>query len=333
MKRASASQVHDEAVCWVVREDRGLTARETSSLDAWLAADDRHLGAYVRAGAMFLRTERAAALGPGYRPNDFIGSVQDMPKMRGNSDQPRLTRRRFVALATAASVAGLTGAGTLLYRGLRAERFTTLRGEVRVVALADGSTITLNTSSSVLVDYGTSERSISLESGEALFDVAKDALRPFVVRTGALNVTAIGTSFTVSRVAEGTARVVVAEGVVEARSLLAEKPQALRLIANMAAVASRRAAMTASELPSDQIERELLWREGRIQFENATLHEAALQFARYSDVAIEIDDPDLRSQQVSGSFLANDPVGFCRAVSQIFDARVKVEEGAVRLSR
>lgn len=340
MTRLSAAQVDDTAIAWVIREDRGLDAQEERAFEDWLAEDDRHLGAYARARAFFLRTERAAALGESYRPEDFLPSPSSASEQVATEVEEEIgeapaspSRRRFVGMAIAASTAGLMGAGTLFYRGTRAERFATRRGEVRVVALADGSTITLNTSSSVLVEYGAHNRTIKLESGEALFDVAKDALRPFVVRTAALDVTAIGTSFTVSRVGEAAARVVVAEGVVEARSLLAKEPHALRLEANMAATASKRLQMTATEVPSTEIERELLWREGRIQFENATLQEAALQFARYSDIAIEIEDPALRTQQVSGAFLANDPVGFCRVVAQIFDAKVQVEEGAVRLSR
>ncbi|WP_395397894.1 FecR domain-containing protein [Novosphingobium sp. BL-8A] len=332
----SAAQVDDTAIAWAIREDSGLDAQEELAFEAWLAEDDRHLGAYVRARGFFLRTERAAALGESYRPEDFLPSQSSAPKQTAKQIGEELanpSRRRFVGMAIAASAAGVIGAGTLFYRGAGAERFVTRRGEVRVVALADGSTITLNTNSSVLVEYGAHNRSIKLESGEALFDVAKDALRPFVVRTAAMDVTAVGTSFTVSRVGEAAARVVVAEGIVEARSLLVKEPQALRLEANMAATASRRMQMIATEVPSTEIERELLWREGRIQFENATLQEAALQFSRYSDIAIEIEDPALRTQQISGAYLANDPVGFCRVVAQIFDAKVHVEEGAVHLSR
>src|SRR3546814_10056817 len=58
---------------------------------------------------------------------------------------------------------------------------------------------------------------ITLEEGEAWFQVAHDAHRPFVVDVGSVRIRAVGTAFSVRRNPEGV-DVMVTEGVVETRS-------------------------------------------------------------------------------------------------------------------
>ncbi|MFY0653044.1 MAG: FecR domain-containing protein [Cyclobacteriaceae bacterium] len=71
-------------------------------------------------------------------------------------------------------------------------------GQKSTVFLSDGTKIILNSKSSVEYkkDFETDIREVLLK-GEAFFDVAKDANRPFVVKTGELSTTALGTSFNV----------------------------------------------------------------------------------------------------------------------------------------
>src|SRR5207245_2615866 len=66
-------------------------------------------------------------------------------------------------------------------------------GERSVLALADGSKVTLNTASAVRADYTGRERRLTLVRGEAFFDVAKDPTRPFMVTAGSRQVIAVGT--------------------------------------------------------------------------------------------------------------------------------------------
>src|SRR3546814_4407377 len=81
--------------------------------------------------------------------------------------------------------------------------------------LRDGSAVTLNSNSEIDVDFDEGIRHVRLLRGEALFDVAKDSIRPFVVEADSTRVTAVGTSFTVNRVSGRDVQVLVREGVVE----------------------------------------------------------------------------------------------------------------------
>ena len=60
---------------------------------------------------------------------------------------------------------------------------------------------------------------------------------------------------------------------------------------------------------------------------------AAAEFARYSRTRIEIRDPALAAEPVTGLFAASDPAGFGRAVASVLDAKVEQQGGAVILTR
>ena len=100
------------------------------------------------------------------------------------------------ALAAAATVV-LAVLATIFY--LHTDAVTTGVGELRTLTLDDGSRVHLNTDTRVRVDYDKQTRHVSLERGEALFEVAKQPDWPFVVTAGGREIKAFGTEFVVRR--------------------------------------------------------------------------------------------------------------------------------------
>lgn len=92
--------------------------------------------------------------------------------------------------------------------------FKTEMGESRSRIMPDGSILWLNSNTTINIDYSESYRRINLIKGEAHFEVAKDATRPFEVYADDRLVRAIGTAFTVHKL-NGTIEVLVSEGTVE----------------------------------------------------------------------------------------------------------------------
>lgn len=307
----TADAINLTAADWAARADRGLSEAEAADLAAWLAGDPRRAGAYMRMTAVLAGTEARTTA-----PVD----AQD------------LNRRQWL-VAGGALAASIVGGG--VWFGLnRPAVYETRKGEKRVVALRDGSTITLNTATRVEVRYSKAQRRLRLVSGEALFDVAKDASRPFVVRAGAVSVRAVGTSFTVASGAREPVKVLVREGVVEVARSGASRTQAMRLAANTRALIEDAAVPPViARVESTEVNRELAWREGRLVFAGESLSQAAAQFARYSDTRIVVTDPVLAGSGVAGVFDANDPVGFAQAVAGSLDARAEVREGQVLVTR
>lgn len=322
--RESAQQIDAAAADWAARVDRGLTPDEDRALEAWLAGDVRRIGAYGRMRALALHTERAAALGSGYDPARF-GAPTLASSRRGVL---------FAGGAVAASLVAATGLGLFLDEQQR-QLHATRRGEVKVVPLADGSVVTLSTQSRIAVIFGKDQRRVELLEGEALFDVAKDAGRAFLVQAGETTARAIGTSFSVKRLPNAAVQVLVREGVVDVLQRSGKQSAApVRLAANTRAVALARAAsVETAAVPAADVSRELAWREGRIAFEGESLAAAISEFSRWSDTRIVITDPALAAEPVTGLFQGNDPVGFAQAVAMAFEARAQVAEGQVTLSR
>lgn len=300
------------AAAWVVREGGGpLAEPEQAERDRWLAASSRHLGAYARAHAVLVWSGRMSAPAPARAP-----------------------LRRWRAGAAAALLAVVAGA--LAWAWPQGTIHQTARGEILRVSLADGSVLTLDTSSRVRTRMGPDRRELQLLSGAALFDVVGDPGRPFTVDAGGTRVTAIGTRFSVSldrRAGSGAGpvEVLVSEGVVDVAESGAADPVPARLHAGMRALARPAAGVEVSQVNAQELDRRLLWREGMLAFNGDTLSVAAARFRRYSDIPIIIDDPRVGSRRVVGLYTANDPAGFARNVALSLGLEVETVRGGVRL--
>ena len=325
MSKKTAHQIDCEAADWAARIDRDpLTPEQERAFQDWLHADVRSAGAFCRMRAVALTTERARALGPDFDPAAFEPAAEIIPPV---------ARRRMLQVGGAIAASALIGVGgtwqLLRHRG----RFSTGKGETKVVALKDGSVVTLNTASEKLVTYSDDQRGVELIRGEALFDVAKNKARAFVVGAGDTSVRVVGTSFTVRRFDAAPIQVLVREGIVEVfKPAARSKP--VRISANTLAVAPLDDAdIAARPVPAAQLHRAMAWQGGQIAFEGETLAQAVAEFSRYSDTRIVIDDPALAKEEIAGLFKATDPVGFANTIAISLNAHVSVGEGEVRLTR
>jgi transmembrane sensor len=233
--------------------------------------------------------------------------------------------------AAACLAAAMVGAATV-HHLWEAEVYATNIGETKEIALSDGSIVTLNTNTRIAVRYTEALRQIALLQGEALFDVAKNKLRPFIVQAHDTQVRAVGTSFTVKLLPQKTVQVLVREGVIEIRRPDVPEARPVRLAANNVALAPAKAPISTTPMPTAQVSKNLAWRKGRIAFDDETLAEAAREFGRYSDIQIRVA-PDLEGQTVTGLFVSTDPVGFARAAALSLNLRVDVRNREVTISR
>lgn len=309
----SADRIEAAAARWLARRDAGpLGPEEERAFEAWCAADPRHLGAYVRLEAVYARLDRAGAL---------AGLTE-----AGEKQQRRSPLRRWVAAALPLAAAAAWAAITLSTPETEQRALATHVGEQFRTALADGSLLELNTATKVAVEIAPERREIHLAAGEALFEVAKDKERPFLVRTALADVRAIGTKFTV-RLEEGL-EVAVAEGVVAVE-------RGGRRLALVAAGETYRLAPTGDAVrrggQAEVIERSLAWREGKVAFAGETLAEATQEMNRYNQVKIEIADAAVGQIRFGGYFRATDPEGFAAALEQSLPVKAEREGDVIRL--
>ncbi|MCD9004770.1 FecR domain-containing protein [Luteimonas sp. XNQY3] len=302
--------VEQQAADWVAREDRGpLSGEARAQRDAWLAASPRHLGAYARAHAAFVALARVRAV-PAAAP-------------AASGRRRRLLRWSAGLAATVAACAlaiALHGAWPAAHRSADG---------ISAVDLPDGSRMVLNADSEVRLHFDAQRREVALLRGEAMFEVRKDPTRRFVVTAGRNRVVAIGTAFSVQRSGEDDIVVLVREGLVDVSE--GDAPRPVRVASNFRARTQAGGTVEIEPLRTDVVDRHLAWSHGMLAFEGDTLAQAAAQFARYSEVRILIDEPQVAQQRVAGLYAADDPEGFARAVATSLGLRMSRDATGIHL--
>lgn len=327
-QRDTAKAINDRATEWVARIDAGpLDAAAQAEFDDWIARDDQHRGAFFRATVAWRMLDRASALAEGgpARPASALEEAAATSIHHGSS-----STRRGLLWGGGAIAASLIA--TVVGRGLLSPgptRIQTALGEIRKVPLGDNSIATVNTATTLEIDFQPARRDVRLEAGEAWFEVAKDARRPFIVAAGDVRVRAVGTAFSVHRLAEG-ADVQVTEGRVEVWVVGREHHR-------LAVGAGARTLVTNLDGPQPAIvdtmgiNRTLAWRYGALNFEGDTLGAAVAEFNRYNRVKLEVD-PALANEKIVGRFRIHEPAAFARSTSVMLNARVHEGGETIRIA-
>jgi len=284
----SARRRHEEAADWFLRNrGAGLTAAEQRDFDNWLDRDPENRIAYEAAQRLMGEARHAILSDPALR--DF------KVKPRRNLAKP------VVAILFAAGLAGGVFVAQDGIMRLQADAMSGT-GEMPVIALADGSRMQLNAHSAVAYDFTPAMRTVRLLRGEAFFQVAKDATRPFAVEAGSGRTTALGTAFNV-RLGETETDVTVTEHAVSVAALHADTPPVRVQEGNQAAYGANG---TVRDVRPVDLSAALAWRSGLLVVDNAPLADVASELGRYFSGRIIIPNAALAQRRVSGTFSITD---------------------------
>ncbi|MDF0545056.1 FecR domain-containing protein [Sphingobium sp. H39-3-25] len=206
------------------------------------------------------------------------------------------------------------------------DRYRTAIGEEKVVHLADGSVVHLNTGTSIEVALRDDRRLIRLLQGEARFDVAHDRKRPFLVTAGSTTVRAVGTAFNVRLRSELTELTMI-EGIVavsDGRSFTR------RVLAGQAA-AIRGGAVAITPVQPNVVNQRMAWQDGHIEFEGDTLAQAVEEFNRYRTVPLVIGDPAIAGLRIGGTFRNDGSEDFVAALELTLGVKAVAGDDSVLL--
>lgn len=208
------------------------------------------------------------------------------------------TRRGWLAAAAGLAATVAVGIGVWraqLYDPVTSQVYVTAVGEVRTLALPDGSRLTLAAASQVQTEFARKRRHVDLLRGGAYFDVARDREAPFTVAVAATRVRVVGTRFEVDRASQHV-RVSVAEGVVQVAPAAVGTPHpgtagGVRLQAGQRVSASVDGRLGTVETfdPAQAAP----WREGRLVYRNARLQDVVAEVNRYRTDKIVLADASL----------------------------------------
>ncbi len=318
-------EIAAEAAVWVARlhgPDR--STRMERECVAWQARSAAHRMAFERCTdtwqdveCVTLRTYAAATSG------------MSVPTVRRSTWLP--ARMHWAVVLTGL----LSGALLILQPWHDLETYSTGIGEQQTVVLHDGTRMSLNTATRVRVELAPAQRTVSVESGEALFEVAKDERRPFVVRVAGTEVVALGTVFFVQLApAVGTSgsstAVTLIEGQVTVRaesrdgdggaltgSRLMAPGERVRLV-KLPGFSTRGVPRETTQVDRPRIDQVLAWKRNEAVFDDVALSDAMAEMNRYSRTPIVMVGGGAPSGlRVSGLFRTGDNVGFARAVAAL----------------
>jgi transmembrane sensor len=199
-------------------------------------------------------------------------------------------------------------------------RYNTSIGERLSFTLEDGSQVELNTDSALETAFVANERRVMLTRGQALFEVTKDASRPFVVEAFGRRFVAVGTAFDV-RLDVDKVRVTMLEGTVrvERASNAIQHPPVIATVTAGEQITIERNRDEATRIAVvEHTDRLTSWRRGQLIFENSRLGDAVAEVNRYSATQITLGDKQLADVRISGAFAIGRPAVFIEALTAYF---------------
>jgi transmembrane sensor len=312
--------IEEQALDWLIRRDEpGWSESDQAELDGWLAESMAHRAAWLRAEHGWAQADRVRSLGDwGDRPS---GGYR---------------RRGWWPVAVAASLLLAVGIGGYSLApqleqpsAAQEARFDTPVGGRKIVALADGSRIELNTQSVIRTAVYEKSRDVWLDSGEVYFEIKHRDGEPFVVHAGRQTITVLGTKFSVRRDGDKVT-VNVVEGRVRVDDGQGRNASAAIITAGDTAIARGGSTLIAPK-SEERVESALAWRDGMLTFNLIPLSDVAAEFNRYNHTQLEVD-PTVANIPIGGSFQASNVDAFARLLQDAYQLKVERNGEHVKIS-
>lgn len=318
------AEVDDLAIAWLAERDDGFSPARAREFAQWVRADSRHAAAVARMeqtlGLLGELPEFRAELNTAF---DRAATVVPFSPAAGAAmSRQRSRRTRWLGgLGFAAVLALATLAAWRLQPRPEDVHYATTASGYQRARLADGSMVELNSASAIRVQFSAAERHVSIESGEAHFNVSPDTTRPFVVNAGDVFVRAVGTSFSVRFARDGAVEVIVTEGTVRVGRGDSHDP-AGAAAAPLVAGGERLVMPTHAPLPRvekvppEAMRLALAWREPLAEFADVPLADVVARFNGRNRVQLVIESGELGRRLIGGTFAVDEAEAFVRLLER-----------------
>ncbi len=304
----------DAAALWAAKLEAGpLSPAALDAFETWLAGapDRRELVAEYCEFAADIGRLLPVLAAEGRLPADPQPSAA--PRKRG-----RLTAFALGGLAAAAAAVAVFFVVRPAPATFAPQQFATAAAQRHSLTLADGTHIDLSARTRVTIELGKNERRVQLAAGQAFFDVAKDAGKPFTVETPVGSILVTGTRFAVRADAATGLEVIVAEGQVRVSPSAGVAPVSIGANQHLTANAAQ---VSVEALAPAALSDSLAWRSGQIVFSAAPVGQALASFARYHGRELSAS-AEASALRVGGRYNLDDLDGFLAALEEILPVTV-----------
>ncbi len=291
--------------------------RNQAELDRWLVESPVHMVAYLRAKSVWIRTERLAAL----RHDSGDHALR-----------PKIHRTFFARTAAALFLAAIIGiAGAQYIAATKQTVWETPVGGRQTVILPNGSQIELNTDTRLRV--AGEGREAWLDRGEAYFRIKHNGGHPFIVNAAGHRVTDLGTEFLV-RTGPDRLKVTLITGRARIESMArAGNNENAVLVPGDIAVADMISLSVRKNSPS-KVLNELSWRQGLLNFDNATLAQKVLMSLTVITARnLSLADPKIARLTIDASIPTHGVQAFMRVAKNFLGLHVEDRGDVLVISR
>jgi transmembrane sensor len=295
----------EAAARWfVLLREEAATGDDWLAFERWLAASPAHTAAYERVEQLWVDLDE---LDP-----RILDSGLNQPVELAQARRRRAGMSRRGWLAAGIGLAASVAAGVFVLNdplAAPAETYRTAAGQIRQVALSDGTRIQLNAASSLQVVLRRGAREVQMGEGEAVFDVAHDPKRPFLIAVGDRQVRVVGTEFNL-RHRDGRIDLTLRRGVVEVRPAGHPDAVATRLFEGQRL--THRVGQPVSNLSASEPDAAFAWTQGQLIYRNAPLSEVAADLSRSLAMPIRTADAGTGELRFSGVLAVDRPEAVMR---------------------
>jgi ferric-dicitrate binding protein FerR (iron transport regulator) len=305
-----------------------VTEGERLELQRWLAQDPAHQSEFNRLQAAWNTQLQRPSFDTATALHKLNGRIDEYEQRDKTKRMPWIYWRVAAGIVLAVSV------GLLAFFFVRSSQpqvelsfreVVTLPGQKNRVRLTDGTVIRLNSNSKLRFPevFSSEWREVTLE-GEAFFEVAKDSLHPFLVRTGSIQTRVLGTAFNI-RSTSASVAVTVAEGKVA----VADSGAYYELLPFDKLTFSKNNNSWRKE--KTDLERELAWQRNKLIFDNEPVSDVVRVLADWYGVRFTLDNEAIGRCRITGTFTNETLENVLKAMSFSLEIQYVIKNKEVTL--
>lgn len=318
------TQIQQQANYWLEQQAQGMNAKQRDAFSKWLNTSKQHQDAYHQSQQV----------------NELLTHLDET-----NLDTFTLTdnvkplttpkhRTIFTKLYPAAACIAVLMLAMLSYsywptttNSQFQAHYQSARDQLIDFSLPDGSQISLDAKTQLAFNFNSQQRLSNLHQGRALFDIAKNPQRPFIINTERAKITVLGTRFSIDKKAKST-QVSVEHGRVKVQ-ISQHSHHDIELIQG------QQVTINAQGMNVQNINPQLVdaWRQGRLVFNNVPLGEVCAEFKRYHDTDFIFTDNDASKIKLSGTFTASELDNFLNLLPQVLPVTIKKINNHIVISK
>lgn len=318
----------EEAAGWFARlQGEAATGDDWLAFERWLGVAPAHARAYERLERLWVELDDADVV---REPGEAAARAKRRRLPRHAGARP--SRRAWLGAGAVAAGLALAAAGMGFWPSADGvgQIYRTAPGETRDVTLADGTRIRLNAASQISVNLGRDARRVQMADAEAVFDVAHDARRPFLITVGDRQVRVVGTQFNL-RHRDGRVELTVRRGIVEVRPTGEPQAPPTRVtVGEELAHVEGQALQTVTVADADAA---FAWTNGQLIYRDQPLSDVAGDLSRRFATPVRVADAQTATLRFTGVLVTDNEADVLRRLQAFVPVKVEQDGGAVVLRR